>query len=305
MKAESDEIVRVDGHEIKVTHPGKVLFPGDGITKAQLVRYYIQAGPRMLPYLEGRPLTLQRFPDGIDHPGFIQKASSRYFPDWIPTVTVNKAGGTLRQVVCDNVATLAYLAGQASITPHVWLSQVSRPEFPDQLVFDLDPPTEDTAAVIAGAHLLKEVLDELAMPAFVKSTGSRGLHVAAPLQARDDFDSVRAFARQVAEHVVSMAPEAYTIEPHKNKRRGRVFLDINRNGYAQTVVAAYAVRARRGAPVAIPLRWSDLQERTFRIGGVTLLNIQEHLQEDPWKDFASQAVSLENIRRKMEKLHAA
>jgi bifunctional non-homologous end joining protein LigD len=307
MKTESSDILRIDGHEIKLTRPDKVLFPEDGITKAGLIHYYERVGPLMLPYLSSRPLTLQRFPDGIDQTGFIQKSTPQYYPRWIATATMKKSGGTVRHVVCDRVATLVYLANQACITPHVWLSRADKPDFPDQMIFDFDPSTDDISTVIEGAESLKGLLDELELPAFVKSTGSRGLHVAVPLNGEADFESVRTLARALAEIVAARAPAKFTLEQYKRKRHDRVFIDINRNAYAQTAVANYAVRARRGAPVAVPLQWSELRRRGFRPDGVTLRTIEERLEEsrDPWKGFWQHPASLGNVTRKLEKLHAA
>src|SRR5258708_5857947 len=191
MSTKPVEMLRVDGHEGNITRPEKVLFPEDGITKGDLIRYYQRIGRGRLPYLEGRPLALQRFPDGIDKPSFFQKAAAAYSPAWIKKVTVQKAGGTVKHVVCDDVATLVYLANQACITPHIWLSRVDKREFPDQMIFDFDPSTEDVAAVIDAALSLKDILDDLELPAYLKATGSRGLHVGVPLDREQNFDSVR------------------------------------------------------------------------------------------------------------------
>jgi bifunctional non-homologous end joining protein LigD len=307
MKAKHIETVHADGREIQITHPDKVLFPEDGITKGDLIGYYRAIGEAMLPYLESRPLAMQRFPDGIDRPGFFQKAAAKYYPEWIETATVAKAGGTVRHVVCNDIATLVYLANQACITPHVWLSRADKVEFPDQMIFDLDPATEDVSEVVEAAYALKDVLDNLELPSYVKATGSRGMHVAVPLDRKEDFESVRGFARGVAEIVVARAPNRYTMEQYKLKRRGRLFVDVNRNAYAQTAVATYAVRARRGAPVSVPLRWDELRRKDFRPDGATMQTVLRHLDqiEDPWKEFWSQRLSLDKARRKLPRLDAA
>jgi bifunctional non-homologous end joining protein LigD len=307
MSVKPAEILRLEGHDVGITRPEKVLFPKDGITKGDLVRYYQRISRWMLPHLAGRPLALQRYPDGIDQPSFFQKAAAPYYPAWIRKVTVPKIGGTVRHVVCDDVATLVYLANQACITPHTWLSQADKLRLPDQMVFDLDPSTEDLASLIDAAHALKDVLDEMELPAYLKATGSRGLHVVVPLDRKLDFDSVRAFARQVAEIVVNRDPARFTIEQYKNKRRGRVFIDTNRNAYAQHAVALYAVRARNGAPVSVPLEWAELRKKNFRPDGVTMQTIFDRLDriQDPWKDFRRHATSLDKAQRQMEGIHAA
>lgn len=155
-----------------------MLFPKDGITKRDLVDYYQRIAPWMLPHIRGRPLSLQRYPDGIDAPGFFQKNAASYYPDWIKTVVVSKSGGTVRHVVCQDAATLVYLGNQACVTPHIWLSRVDKLNYPDQMVFDLDPSGDTFALVKSTAQSLKQLLDRLGLPAYVKTTGSRGLHVA-------------------------------------------------------------------------------------------------------------------------------
>ncbi len=307
MSVKPAEILRVDNHEVNITRPEKVLFPEDGITKGDLIRYYQRVSPWMLPHLQGRPLALQRYPDGIDKPSFFQKAAAPYYPAWIRKVTVQKEGGTVRHVVCDDVATLVYLANQACITLHTWLSRVDKLQFPDQMVFDFDPSTGDFAAVIDAVLFLKGLLDDLELPAYVKATGSRGLHVAVPLNREQDFDAVRAFARAVAEIIVASDPSRYTIEQYKSKRRGRVFIDINRNAYAQTAVAVYAVRARNRAPVSVPLAWGELRKKGLRPDGLTMRTVFERLDkgDDPWKDFWRHAASLDQASRQLEQLHRA
>jgi bifunctional non-homologous end joining protein LigD len=264
MKSTTVERVHIGNHDIEISRAGKVLFPDDGITKAELVSYYLRIAPRMVPHLAGRPLVLQRFPDGIGRTGFIQKAAGPYYPDWIKKATVKKAGGTVKHVVCDDAATLVYLANQACITLHTWLSRTDDLNCPDQMILDFDPSgDDDLAGVVGGALVLKELLDGLELPAFVKSTGSRGVHVVVPLDGKQDFDSVRAFGRQLAAIIVDRDSSRYTLEQYKNKRRGRVFIDVNRNAYAQTAAAVYSVRARAGAPISVPLEWSELRKKSF------------------------------------------
>jgi len=273
--------------EVEITRPGKVLFPKDGITKLDLVHYYQRIAPRMLPYLIGRPLVLQRFPDGIARDGFIQKAAGPYSPAWVRKVTVKKAGGTVKHMVCDDLDTLLYLVNQACITFHTWLSRADRLDHPDQMVIDLDPSSEDDLpAVTGGALALKEILDELGMPAFVRATGSRGVHVVVPLDAHQDFDAVRSFARDLAGILIDRDPARYTMEAYKAKRRGRVYIDVHRNGYAQSSVAPYSVRARNHAPVCVPIAWSDLRKKSFRPDAITIRTLFDHIdREDPWKHF--------------------
>jgi bifunctional non-homologous end joining protein LigD len=304
---ESEKIMEIDRREVKITRPDKVLFPDEGITKMDLVEYYRRIAPWILPHLKGRPLMLERYPDGIDGARIVQKAVSSYYPRWVKTATVKKAGGTLRQVLCEDAATLTYLVNQACITPHIWLSRVGRPNNPDQMIFDLDPSGSDFGPVRDTAYSLREKLEEIGLPTYVKSTGSRGVHVTVPLKPEMDFDRVRSFARQLAEVVAHEDPKHRTTEQRRSERRGRVFLDTNRNAYAQTVVAPYAVRAQAGAPVAMPIRWQELDAPDFRPGGVTIRTIFNRLnqQDDSWKDLWRNAVLLPRKQPRGENTHAA
>src|SRR5918998_4540845 len=262
--------VRVDGRDIEISRPDKVLFPDDGITKGELIEYYARIAPWMLPHLHDRPLTLERYPNGINTKRFFQKEVSSYFPKWIRTVTVEKVGGTVTHVVCNDTATLVYLANQACITPHIFLSRTDKLDVPDQVVFDLDPQRDDFEVVRTTALAFKQLLDELELPAYLKTTGSRGLHVAVPLRRRENYDAVRSFGRELADIIVSQAPDDRTMEQLKANRGDRVFIDTNRNGYAQLVAPAYAVRARQGAPVSVPLAWTDLNKKDLRSNSFTI-----------------------------------
>ena len=294
-------LVRVGSHEIEISRLDKVLFPEDGITKGDLIDYYSRIAPEMLPHIRNRPLTLERYPHGIHTKRFFQKEVSTYFPGWIRKVTVKKVGGTVTHVVCNDTATLVYLANQACITPHIFLSRIDRLDVPDQMVFDLDPQDDDFEPVRSAAQAFKDLLDELELPAFLKTTGSRGLHVVVPLQRREGFDTVRDFARQLAGTVVSWAPGERTMEQLKAKRGNRVFIDINRNAYAQLVAPAYAVRARKGAPISVPLHWNELRKKNLRSDSVTIRTVFDRLEKaaDPWSGFWQGGVSLAAARRKL------
>jgi len=303
-RGEAKTTVTVDGHTVDISHPDKVLFPDDGITKTDLVAYYRRIADRMLPYVRGRPLHMQRFPDGIDGEEFQQKRVPDYFPSWISRVRVlRKGGGSLTHAVIDNAATLVYLANQAVITPHVWLSRVEAFDRPDQMIFDLDPAGDDFALVRATARGLKALLEELGLVPFVKTTGSRGLHVVVPLNARAGFDDVRAFAREVAEVMVRQDPRRLTMEPRKENRKGRLFIDTGRNGYAQTAVAPYAVRARRRAPIALPIDWDEVRNPSLRPDGATIKTVWRRLgrRKDPWAEMGKGARSLAEARQTLER----
>ena len=293
-------------HVVEVSRPEKVLFPADGITKGDLIDYYARVAELMLPHLEGRPLAMERFPDGLKGERIFQKDVPDYFPDWVKRVTVKKERGTIDQVVCNTTSTLVYLANQACITPHAFLSRLDKPDRPDQLIFDLDPPEDAFDEARAAAGWLKEILDRLGLISFVKTTGGKGLHVTVPLDRGSSFDEVRAFAREVADVLADREPERITTEQRKAKRRGRVFMDVMRNAYAQTAVPPFAVRARNGAPVAMPLDWSELDDPKLRPSNFTIRTAFRRLgrEGDPWEGIRRQGRTLRGPRRKLEALKA-
>jgi bifunctional non-homologous end joining protein LigD len=295
--------VRVGRRTVEVSNAGKVLYPGEGITKGDLVDHYRRVAGRMLPHLRGRPVAMERYPDGIGGERIFQKDVPGYFPGWVDRVKVHKEGGTLQQVVCDQAATLVYLANQACITPHVFLSRTDRLDHPDQLIFDLDPSGDDFESARRAALALRALLEELELPSFPKTTGGKGVHVTVPLDRRADFDTVRRFARRVAAVLAGRQPDRLTTEQHKQRREGRLYLDVMRNAYAQTAVPPYAVRARPGATVATPLDWSEVEERSLRPSAFTIGSISARMEDaDPWKDLRRRARSLTRARGRLDAL---
>jgi bifunctional non-homologous end joining protein LigD len=289
---------------MNVSRPEKVLFPDAGITKGDLAAYYSRIAPEMLRHAKGRPISMQRFPDGIAKQGFFHKDVPDHFPEWIERVKVPKKNGTVTHAVAGDAETLVYLADQGCITPHVWLSRIDQLGRPDRLVFDLDPSNDSFAEVRRAARSLGELLDALGLAAFAMTTGSRGLHVWVPLRREAGFEEVRRFARDVARVMVDRAPDTLTLEARKQKRGQRILIDILRNGYAQTVVPPYAVRARPGAPVATPLRWRELSDSSLRPDKFTLRNIGSRLSRvgDPWEQISRSAKGPGPARRRLSRL---
>jgi len=293
------EGVRVGDQTVEITRGDKVFFPDSGITKRDLVEYYQKIADRMLPYLEGRPITMVRFPDGIKGEGFFHKDTPRYYPKWIKRVRVKKEDGFLNQIVCDDADTLIYLANQACIAPHIWLSRADHLNKPDLMVFDLDPPDGRFPDVRFAAKALRQQLTDLDLVPFVQTTGSRGLHIVVPLTSDAEFDEVREFARAVADSVAQGQADRLTTEQYKKKRRNRIFIDTARNSYAQTFVCPYGVRPLPGAPVATPIDWEEVdrtEPKTYSIG-----NIFKRLRrkKDPWAEIWNKARPLDVSGRKM------
>ena len=304
----TDEQITAGGITVELTHPGKTFFPDDGITKGDVVEHYHRVADRMLRYLTDRPVIMARYPDGITGPRIFQKNVPGYFPDWITRVTVPKQGGTLRQVICDKPATLVYLANQACIELHVFLSRTGHLDHPDQLVVDFDPPSADGFDTARqGALWLRALLaDEMGVTSFVKTTGGRGLHVHIPLDQSAGFDEVRALATDLAGLLAARHPDALTIEQRKDGRGDRIYLDIMRNAYAQSVVAPYAVRARPGAAVATPLHWDEVGDKKLHPGAFSLRTMAARLDstgsDDPWAGLARQRYGLAGLRRRLDQV---
>jgi bifunctional non-homologous end joining protein LigD len=306
--ARQPETVTVSGISVELSNTGKVFFPDPEITKGELAGYYKDMAGRILPYLRDRPLVMARYPDGITGERIVQKNVPAYFPAWVTRTEVKKQDGTLLQVVCDKPATLVYLANQACVEMHAFLSRTGALDRPDQLVFDLDPPDDRHFGEVRELALeLRKLLEgELGLTAFVKTTGGKGLHVHVPLAARDDFDAVRQFARQVSEVLAAREPDRLTTQQRREGRGDRVYADIMRNAYAQTVVAPFSVRARPGAPVATPLAWDELKDPGLTPGRFTLRTMGERLDRmegsDPWAVMARSRYGLARPARRLEKL---
>ena len=301
--------VSVGGIRVELSNTGKVLFPDDGITKGDLIEYYRDTAGRMLPYFRDRPVTMMRYPDGITGPRIVQKNVPDYFPGWVTRTEVKKEGGTLRHVLADKPATFVYLANQACIELHVFLSRTDRLDHPDQLVVDLDPPgsVEFDRARRCALWLRSLLEDELGLTSYVKTTGGRGLHVHVPLDRREGFDDVRAFARDAGVVIAARHPDVITVEPRKDKRGDRVYADVMRDAYAQTVVAPYVVRGRPGALVATPLHWDEVEDPGLTPDRFSMRTIAARLDgtADPWAGMSRRRYGLAGPRRRLAQIKAA
>jgi len=242
-----------------ITHPDKVLFPDDGITKGELAGYYESIAPVMLPHVRGRPLTMERYPAGIGRKGFWQKDVSKGFPAWLERVEVPKKGGVVHHPLVNDSRALLWAANQNMITPHVWVSRVPALHHPDVCVFDLDPSHEDEPDALRAAALdLRNLLADLGLRSWVKTSGSKGFHIVLSLDGGSTTGEVDRFANAVGALLVERDPRHRTREFSKVDRKGRILIDTGRNGYSATFAAAYAVRARPGAPVSAPCTWEEI-----------------------------------------------
>lgn len=289
---------------ITITHPEKVLFPDDGITKGDLAAYYETIGPVMLPHLRGRPITMQRFPAGIGKKGFWQKSVEKGFPEWLERVEVGKKGGVVHHPIVTDQRGLMWLTNQNTITHHVWTSRVPDLDHPDVCVFDLDPSKDDVAAVRKAAIELRDLLEDLGLPSWVKTSGSKGFHIVVPLDGKADTGEVARFAGAVGALLVSRAPDRLTQEFSKVDRTGRIYVDTGRNGYGATFAAAYTVRAKRGAPVSAPCTWKEVEGGKVGPATFTLRTMPARVARlgDVWADMKRRGRSLTRAIAKLRRL---
>lgn len=282
----TSETLTARGRDVEISSADKVLFPDDGITKLDLARYYARIADTALQHWRDRPVTLRRFPDGIGAEGFFQKNVPDYFPSWIERVELPKQDGSLIQALATEPATAVYLADQGCIELHLALARANRPRHPDRMIFDLDPSDGDFGKVQEVARAVRTALDDRGLHSFVATTGSRGLHIVLPLDASAEVDALRPFARKLAAEVADAHPGIATTEQRKAKRGDRVLVDTFRTAQGQTAIAPYSVRARPGAPVATPLRWSEAFSCDLTPDRYTIGSIFRRLGqiEDPWAE---------------------
>lgn len=267
-----------------ITHPEKIMFPDDGITKGELAAYYELVAPVMLPHMSGRPVTMERFHRGIGAKGFFQKNVSKGAPEWLETVAVPKKDGVVNYPIVRDLRGLLWLANQNCITPHVWVSRVPKLFYPDVCVFDLDPLQEDAAALRAATLLLRDFLAELGCESWVKTSGSKGYHVVIPLDGRANSGDVSRFAHAVGRAMVQRDPEHLTQEFYKADRGGRILIDTGRNEFTATFAAAYAVRPKATAPISAPCTWDEVESGRAEPRAFTLRGMAKRLDAvgDVW-----------------------
>jgi bifunctional non-homologous end joining protein LigD len=287
-----------------ITHPEKVMFPDDGITKGDLAAYYETVAAVMLPHITGRPITMERYPAGIGKKGFWQKDVSKGFPEWLERVKVPKKDGVVHHPVITDERSLLWVANQNTITQHVWISRVPELYHPDICVFDLDPSTDDPAAVRQAALGLRDLLLELGMTSWIKTTGGKGFHIVVPLDGKAKMDEVERFANQVGRVFVSLAPDHLTQAFNKVDRKGRIYVDTGRNGYSATFAAAYTVRAKKGAPVSAPCTWAEIEKGKVDPDTFNLRNMPARIKKtgDIWADMLRKRPSLKRPAEKLKRM---
>jgi bifunctional non-homologous end joining protein LigD len=287
-----------------ITHPEKVLFPRDGITKGELAAYYEWIAPTMVPHVAMRPVTMVRYPQGIDKQSFWQKDVSKGFPEWLERIQVPKKDGVVNHPLITNARSLLWMANQNSIGPHVWTSRAPSVYYPDICVFDLDPSEDDDAAVRTAALQLRDLLAEVGLPSWIKTSGSKGFHIVVPLDGKARHGEVDGFAHAVARLLIHRHPEHLTQEFSKADRQGRIYVDAGRNGYSATFAAVYAVRAKDGAPVSAPCTWEEIERGVVAPRSFTLRNMEARIKEtgDLWAAMLERPRSLTRAAAAVKRL---
>jgi len=283
----------IGGRRLALTNLDKVLWPDDGYTKGDLIAYYRAVAPWLIPHLQDRPLTLQRYPDGIQGSSFFEKQAPKFAPAWIETVTVTApyktAAKKIEYILCNDEATLVFCANLASIVLHVWTSQVTSLDHPDYVLFDLDPYECSLRTLATVALALRDTLVEIGLHPLVKTSGGTGLHVVVPLKAVYSYDTIKQFGEIVARRVAAARPQDTTLERSVARRPKRtVYLDYVQVGRGKTLVPPFSVRARAGAPVSMPLDWTEVE------------TLARKRTEDPAAEFARWTISNARARLKRD-----
>ena len=290
---------------VRVSHPDKPYWPEDGFTKLDLLRYYVAAFPRLKPFVEDRLLSLERCPEGMKGQCFFQKEKPMGMPPDTPTMPIQHARKVTNYVVGGRLQTQLALANLGCIAIHVWGSRAQEPRKPDWVCFDLDPDSGKLADAVSAAKRVKEALDALSLVSFPKTSGGKGLHVFVPIRVGPDSDEVLEFAERLGSHLSAAYPKELTMESRIANRKGRVYLDPFRNGFAQTVVAPYSVRRRPGAPFSAPLDWSEVKP-SLRVESFTLASYEKRLRSgDPWAGFFAKRQSLTEALRAVRDLSSS
>jgi bifunctional non-homologous end joining protein LigD len=287
-----------------ITHPEKLLFPDDGITKGEVAAYYEAMAPIMLPHIRARPITMERFPAGIGQKGFMHKDVSKGFPPWLERVEVPKKGGVVHHAIVTDTRSLLWIVNQNTITPHVWTSRAPNLYYPDVCVFDLDPSVDDPAMLRDAALALRDLLAALGLPSWVKTSGSKGFHILVPVDGKAQMGQVAGFAHAVGTLLIKRDPKHLTQEFAKADRGQRIYVDTGRNGYSATFAAAYAVRPKPGAPISAPCTWEEVERGEVAPRSFTLRTMADRVSAvgDLWSDLHKRRRSLRAPIEKLRRL---
>ncbi|MGN7885923.1 DNA ligase D [Dyadobacter endophyticus] len=294
---EETQVRKINGHEVKFSNLKKLYWPDDKIHKSELINYYYQVAPFILPYLENRPLSLNRFPNGIQGKSFYQKDFTGKVPDWIKTTPYISQGENKNFMLCNDEATLLYMANLGAIDVNPWNSRIETPDNPDWCLLDLDPDATNTfEQVIETAQAIKGLLDSLNVPSYCKTSGSTGLHIYIPLGARYSYDQCQLFAEWVAGQIQHQLPDFTSVERLTKNRKGKLYIDYLQNRPKATLAAPYSVRPKPGATVSMPLHWDEVK-KGLQLKDFTIYNAIERIQleGDLFKPVLGEGIDLEEV----------
>jgi bifunctional non-homologous end joining protein LigD len=288
---------------IAFTHLDKLYWPKEKLTKGALLEYYATLAPYILPYLKNRPLVMHRFPEGVQQAAFYQKEAGNNLPGFVKTVDITHESKKVRYILLQNIKTLLYVANLGCIELHPFNSTIKHLDYPDYMVLDLDPESISFSAVIQTAHVLHEILEELKVPHFCKTSGMSGLHLYVPMHAQYRYDQVRQFATLIANLAHQHLPELTSLERNPRKRQKKVYIDTLQNVKGQTLISAYAVRGSPQATVSTPLLWKEIKAG-LDPSEFTILTVPKRISQlgDIFKPVLGKELNLPKVLSKIEKL---
>lgn len=300
---DESQVRKVSGVELKFTNLSKIYWPKGKVTKRDMINYYYQMAPFILPYLKGRPQTLNRFPDGIKKKGFYQKNVTGKVPDWIHTFPYHSASDEEEKnfLVCTNEASLLYMASLGCIEMNPWSSKIQSPDHPDWCIIDLDPDKNSFDQVVEAALVTKKVLDAIEVPSFCKTSGSTGLHIYIPLKAKYSYEESKEFARIIVQIVHKEIPEFTSIERIISKRKGKMYLDFLQNRPQATLASPYSLRPKPNATASAPLHWEEVK-KGLKISDFTIFNMVERVKQegDLFKGVLGKGINIKQALKKMK-----
>ncbi|HEY0250482.1 MAG TPA: non-homologous end-joining DNA ligase [Kofleriaceae bacterium] len=298
--------LKLGGQVVDLTNTDRVMFPDVGVTKRDVIDYYKDVADLMIHEIADRALTMERYTKSIAEGGFVMKHAQKHYPEWIPRAELGEKT-VVEYPVCNSQAALVYFANQGGVAFHIWASQIETPNHPNEIVFDLDPPDISAFPLVRQtAHVLKDLLEELNLPTYVKTSGSKGLHVVVPTDAKATYEKVRELVSLIAKLLIERYPDLVTLEFHKKDRKGRLYFDTGRNIMGATFVAPYSLRGRPGAPISAPLAWPEIDEPDFQPNGIRLRdwNARRDAVGDAWYGWRKKPGSVAKAIKKLQSIVA-
>jgi bifunctional non-homologous end joining protein LigD len=291
-----------DTERVEVTNPDKIFWPAEGYTKGDVIAYYDEMAEYVLKYIQDRPQSLRRTPDGIKSEGFFQKDMGGKAPEWAKTKKIKSSskGESIEYLICNDKETLIYMANLGCIEINPWSSRVGSINNPDYIIFDLDPNKASINDLVTTAKKVKEILDSLSIKGYLKTSGGKGLHVFIPVQPKYTYDQTRDFSHIISQAVHNALPDITSLERMPKNRIGKIYLDFLQNGKGKTMACAYSLRPREGATASTPLDWDELDDK-FDLKNYNIKTLPERVKEkgDLWESFFDDALDLKAILDKL------